>query len=472
MMGKRKRKRGADRAALPPQLEQVNLNAAGIDVGSAEHWVAVPEGRAGDGERDVRRFGAFTADLNALADWLEACGIETVAMESTGVYWIPLYELLESRGLEVCLVNPRHLKNVPGRKTDVLDCQWLQVLHTFGLLRGSFRPKEEICVLRGYQRQREMLVKSRSQHIQHMQKALDQMNIKLHKVVSDITGSTGMAIIRAIVGGERNPKELAKHRDRRCKSSEGEIERSLEGTWRQEHLFALRQALELYDVYTAQLGQCDAQIEAQLKRLEGRGSGGAGGGTTKRKRTTNRSRPSFDAMSELYRVTGVDLTEVDGIAETTALALVAEIGTDMTPWPTEKHFCSWVGLCPGVNVSGGKRLSGRNRRTASRVKQHFLRAAQGLAHSDSALGAYYRRLKRRLGAPKALRAAAHKLARIVYKMLKHGTAYVDVGQEYYERQHRQRVVQGLRRRAKALGYELKECTPESALQGAPATAGA
>ncbi len=459
-MGKRKHKRGAKRGAtLPPQLEQVNLNAAGIDVGSTEHWVAVPAGRDPQGGRDVRRFGAFTADLHALAQWLEACGIETVAMESTGVYWIALYELLESRGIEVFLVNPRHLRNVPGRKTDVLDCQWLQVLHTFGLLRGSFRPTEEICVLRGYQRQREMLVRCRVQHVQHIQKALDQMNIKLHKVVSDITGATGMAIIRAMVGGERDPKELAKHRDRRCKSSTDVIEKSLEGTWREEHLFALRQAVELYDVYTTQLVQCDAQIEAQLKKLQGPSAGGPGGAPSKRKRTTNRSRPSFDARAELYRITGVDLTAVDGIAETTALALVAEIGTDMTPWPTGKHFCSWAALCPGNNVSGGKRLSGRNRRSANRVKQLFLMAAQALTHSDSALGAYYRRLKGRLGAPKALRAAAHKLARIVYEMLKYRRAYVDVGQDYYERQFRERVVRGLRRRAKALGYELTELSP-------------
>jgi len=451
---------------LPPQLEQVNLNAAGIDVGSREHWVAVPKGRSREGG-DVRCFGAFTADLKELADWLEACGIETVAMESTGVYWIPLYELLVSRGFDVQLVNPRQLKNVPGRKTDVMDCQWLQILHTFGLLRGSFRPREEICVLRGYERQREMLVRSRATPVQHMQKALDQMNVKLHKVVSDITGSTGLGIVRAIVGGERDPKELAKHRDRRCKSSVEEIEKALEGTWREEHLFALRQAVELYDVYTQQLEACDRKIEEQLKKLgkelgdgEGGGSGGGRGGRGMRKGKggTNRSRPSFDVRGELYRITGVDLTEVGGIAETTALGLVAEIGTDMSAWPTEKHFASWAGLCPGNNVSGGKRLSGKNRRCASRVKQLLLMGAKGVANSDCALGAFYRRMRSRVGATKALRATAHKLARIVYKMLKYRRGYKDMGAEYYEQRYRERVVRQLRRRAKAMGFELKECS--------------
>jgi transposase len=460
-MGKRRRRQGANQAGLSPQLEQVNLNAAGIDIGSEEHWVAVPAGRDPDGQ-DVRCFAAFTADLHALADWLERCGIDTVAMESTGVYWIPLFELLENRGFEVCLVNPSHLKNVPGRKTDAVDCQWAQMLHSFGRLRASFRPEEEICVLRGYLRQREMLVKYRSHHIQHIQKALEQMNIKLHKAVSDITGVTGMAIIRAILDGERDPLELAQHRDRRCKNPIEVIAKSLEGHWRAEPLFALGQAVELYDAYTAQLDACDAQIEAHMKGLE---DAGGDHPPPSRKSTTNRSQPSFDAHSELYRMIGVDLTQIDGSAATSALGLVSEVGIDMSAWPTEKHFCSWLTLCPGNKVSGGKRLSGRTRRSSSRAKQLFKLAARSLENSRSALGAYYRRLKARLGAPKANTAVAHKLARIFYNMLKHRTAYVDVGQDYYETRYRDRVVQSLQRRARALGYELTQAPPTPVPQG-------
>lgn len=459
-MGKRRRRKPEEKVGLPPQLQQVNLNAAGIDIGSEEHWVAVPAGRDPEGQ-DVRCFGAFTADLRTLAEWLTRCGIDTVAMESTGVYWIPLFELLESRGFEVYLVNPGHLKNVPGRKTDVVDCQWAQVLHTFGLLRASFRPEEEICMLRGYHRQRKMLVAYRSHHIQHMQKALEQMNVKLHKVVADLTGSTGMAIVRAILAGERDPVVLASLRDRRCKNPVEVIAKSLEGNWRVEHVFALEQAVTLYDAYTEQLAACDGQIEAHLKTLPDR-SGGQQPPEPSRKPTTNRSLPAFDARSELYRMVGVDLTRIDGIAATTALGLVAEAGIDMSPWPTEGHFCSWLTLCPGNKVTGGKRLSGKTRRSSNRAKELFRLAARSLEHSQSALGAFYRRMKGRLGAPKAIIATAHKLARIFYNMLKHGTEYVDVGVQYYENRYRERLLQGLKRRARALGYELTEVAPTPA----------
>ena len=323
---------------LPPELRHVHLHAAGIDVGAGGHYVAIPPGRDPEG-RDVREFGAFTADLYTLAEWLRRCGIETVAMESTGVYWIPLFELLAERGFEVRLVDPRQLKNVPGRKSDVLDCQWIQQLHTFGLLAAAFRPEDQICVLRSYLRQRAMLVTYASHHIQHVQKALEQMNVKLTRVVSDVTGVTGMRIIRAILGGQRDPRALAGLRDRRCQHDEATIARSLEGSWRPEHLFALRQAVELLDFYQQQLVVCDREIEAYLGRFDAKpGSETLPG----RPRTTKPSRtaPTFDVRTHLYRLTGVDLTRIDGIDAHTALKVLAETGLDMSRWPTEKHFAS------------------------------------------------------------------------------------------------------------------------------------
>ena len=394
---------------LPPQLKRVNLDAAGIDIGAAEHWAAVPPGRNTEGQ-DVRRFGAFTGELCALADWLKQCGIQTVAMESTGVYWIPLYELLVERGFEVLLVDARQAKNVPGRKTDVLDCQWLQELHTYGLLRGAFRPVDQVCILRSYLRQRSMLVSYASHHIQHMQKALEQMNLKLSHVVSDITGLTGRGIIKAILSGERDPVKLAKLRDPRCKSSEATVARALEGHYREEHLFTLQQAVELVEFYQQQMTACDRQIEACLQQFEEKSSETP---MTTRRRKRRRG-IAFDARSYLYRMTGIDLTQIDSIEGNTALTVISEIGLDMSRWPTEKHFGSWLGLAPGSKVSGGKRLSGRTKPSANRAAAALRLAAQSLNQSQSALGAYFRRLKARLGALKALTAAAYKLARIVY----------------------------------------------------------
>lgn len=309
------------RDPLPPQLAQVHLNAAGIDVGSEFHFVAVPGDRDG---QPVRRFSAFTADLLALADWLTQCGVETAVLESTGVYWIPLFELLESRGFQVLLVDPRRLKSVPGRKTDVLDCQWLQQLHTFGLLSAAFRPEGEVAVLRSYLRQREMLVQYASQHIQHMQKALHQMNVKLDKVLSDITGLTGMSIIQAILDGERNPQVLAKHRDCRCQREESEIAEALRGTWRDEHLFALRQAVLLFRAYQQQIAECDRQIAAHLATMTDR-SGGTSLPAEKRVRGKRRNEPGFDTRGSLHRVTGVDLTRIDGLDGHSVLRIIAEI---------------------------------------------------------------------------------------------------------------------------------------------------
>jgi transposase len=439
-------------ATLPPELRRVNLNAAGIDIGAERHYVALPEGRDPEGG-DVRAFGAFTADLYVLADWLTRCGIETVAMESTGVYWIPLFELLSERGFAVKLVDPRQLKHVPGRKTDVLDCQWIQQLHTFGLLSAAFRPDDQICVLRSYLRHRAMLVTYASHHIQHMQKALEQMNVKLAHVVSDIAGLTGLAIIRAILAGLRDPQALATLRDPRCKADAETIARALEGNWRSEHLFELRQAVELVEFYQQQIAACDHEIEAQLTRFADK-SGGQPLADAARRQKARRTAPRFDARQHLHRLTGVDLTRIDGIDAPTALKIVAEIGLDMTRWPTEKHFASWLSLAPGSKVSGGKKISGRTKPSASRVAAALRLAASSLYHSKSALGAFHRRLKARLGAPKAITATAHKLARLIYRMLRFGTEYVDHGQDYYERRYQSRVVSNLTRRARELGYTL------------------
>lgn len=440
----------AKAAALPVELQHVHLNAAGIDVGAENHVVAVPVGR--DAET-VQQFGAYTQELYRLAEWLKQCEIETVVMESTGVYWIPLFQVLEERGFEVKLVDPRRLKHVPGRKTDVLDCQWLQQLHTFGLLSGAFRPEDQVCVLRSYLRQRAMLVRYASHHIQHMQKALTQMNVKLQHVVEDITGMTGMAIIRAILAGEHDPQRLAGLRDYRCKHDEKTIAQALQGHWRAEHLFELRQAVELYDFYHQKIAECDQGIEAQLHALADH-SGGKSPPARRKQRARNRNAPVVDFHQHLFRVAGVDLTTIDGIDTYTALKLISEIGVDMSPWPSAKHFGSWLGLCPGSNVSGGKVLSSKTKRSANRAAATLRLAAQGLRRSKTALGAYFRRKIAHLGTPKAITATAHKLARLVYAMLRNGTAYVDPGQDYYEQQHRKRVVKNLSRRARDLGYQL------------------
>ena len=339
--------------AKPEGLSQLNLNAAGIDVGATSHFVAVPEDCA---DQPVREFEAFTADLYRLADWLSECGVETVVMESTGVYWIPLFGVLEERGLEVMLVDPRRIKNVPGRKTDVRDCQWLQQLHTYGLLPGAFRPDGDIRRLRSYLRQRAMLVEYASQHIQHMQKTLTQMNVKLQHVIRDITGKTGMAIVEAIVNGERDPRKLARLRDPRIKADAATIARSLRGHWREEHIFELTQALELYWFYQDKIAECDQEIEAQLERFEDRSDGEPPAPNGKKRNQKNA--PRFDAQGQLYRMTGVDLTRIDGVDAYTALKVVSEIGTGMTKWPSAKHFASWLGLSPNNRITGASPEAG------------------------------------------------------------------------------------------------------------------
>ena len=433
-----------------PVFKQMNLNAAGIDIGSEEHYVAVPPGRDKDNQ-DVRSFGAFTSDLHALANWLKSCKIDSVAMESTGVYWIPLFELLISKGFDVILVNPRAIKNVPGRKTDVLDCQWIQQLHSYGLLQGSFRPDEQNSILRSYLRQRSMLISDASQYIQRMQKALEQMNIKLSKVIRDITGVTGMAIIRSILDGERDPKKLAKLRNPRCKNNAATIAKSLHGNWRNEHLFALEQAVEAFDFYQKQIANCDEKIEKHLSIFDDRGDSGT---LKKTRRLTGRNKLSFDARSHLYRITGVDLTRVDGLDSLSALSIIGEIGLDMSLWPTEKHFASWLGLSPGSKISGGKVLSSKTKKCANRAAHYLRLAAYSLKRNNSAIGAFFRRKKAQLGPAKATTATAHKLARIIYNMLKHGTEYKDLGKDYYEERYRARVIQNLKRRAKQFGCQL------------------
>jgi transposase len=430
------------------QFELAHPNAAGIDIGSASHFVAVPADRD---EQPVREFKAFTADLEALADWLDACGVETVAMESTGVYWIALFELLESRGFTVYLVNARHVKNVSGRKSDVLDCQWLQQLMSFGLLCAAFRPKGEICVLRALSRQREMLAQYQGRHVQHMQKALAQMNLQLANVISDIAGQTGLKILRAIIAGERNPVALASLRHERIRASEAEIVKSLQGNWREEHLFALKQALELYDAYARSLDECDRQLAAHLAGLACHEPPAE----RQQRRARRRRDPApFDLRLALFRVCGVDLTRIDGIDTGTALKMLAEVGPDLSRFKSAKHFASWLGLCPGTKISGGKLLSGASKRTANRLAQALRLAAVSLRNSKSALGAYYRRLCARLDKPKAVRATAHKLARLIYTLLTKGTEYLDRGQAYYEERYQQRVLHHLNRKAAAMGFKL------------------
>ena len=432
-------------------LEQIKPHAAGIDVGAEEVYVAVPPDRD---QQSVRSFPTYTADLRRLAEWLKACKIETVAMEATGVYWIPLYEILEEEGFEVYLVNARHLKNVSGRKTDVLDCQWIQQLHTYGLLSPSFRPPEEIVSIRSLVRHREMLVQYRSAHIQHMQKALTLMNVRLTNVLSDISGVTGLKIIRAILSGEQNPQKLATLREPGCKKSEAEIAKSLEGHYKREHLFTLKQALELYDFYDRQLEACDAELEAMYQKFdppENPGTPPPAPRTKKRRK----NQAHFDLAPSLYRLTGVDLTQIDGVDELTVQKVLSEIGTDMSKWPTVKHFTSWLCLCPNNKVTGGKIVQRGVQPTKNRASTALRIAAASLKRSDSSLGAFYRRMRARAGTPVAVTSTAHKLARIIYHMLKERVPYQDFGVDYYEQQFRARAIHNLNRRAAKLGFRLE-----------------
>jgi len=358
------------------KLSQINPDAAGIDIGSTEHYVAVP---VGSDEESVRSFSSFTQDLHALVAWLQPCNIKTVAMESTGVYWIPLYDLLIEKGFEVNVVNARHLKNVSGRnKTDVVDCQWIQRLHSDGLLSGSFRPEKAICQLRAYHRQRERLISQVSKHILQRQKALSQMNLQWHNAISDVTGATGMKIIRAIISGEPDPKKLAQFRDGRCKNSIETIEKSLEGYYQEEPLFSLKQAVDLYDVYQLSIGDCDKEIEKVLLKFEDKSTNQTP--AKKERKQDNSNTPKFDLHGHLFRMIGVDLTDIAGLSRHTVFKIVSEVGLDMNQWKTEKHFSSWLGLSPANKISGGTRLSGRTIPTKNRCRR---RISYGSHHAVS-----------------------------------------------------------------------------------------
>jgi transposase len=431
-------------------LECIEPNAAGIDVGAREIYVAV----AGDRDPEpVRCFSTFTEELQAIAAWLKQCGVASVAMESTGVYWIPLYEVLEEAGLRVCLVNSRHVKHVPGRKSDVSDCQWLQYLHSVGLLRGSFRPEAAICALRALSRHRSNLVEAAAVHVQHMQKALTQMNLQIHHVLSDITGKSGLAIVDAILAGKRDPEQLAKLADGRIRAERETVIKSLVGNYRSEHLFTLRQSLEAYRHYQKMLLDCDREIEQRMGQLPNQPNGGQPlEGHKRGKRRKNQFH--FDMGKELYRVLGTDLTVVPGLSALTVHTLVTEIGTDFGRFPNVAAFTSWLTLCPGSNKSGGKVLSSKTRKSNSRLAAALRLAAQTLHKSHSYLGAYYRRMRARLGAPQAITAAAHKLARIVYHLITTRTAYDESIFALEEQKLALRNQHRLHKQARALGFQL------------------
>lgn len=438
----RPRRKSKRSAPLKPQdltlgLSVVHPKAAGIDVGNREHYVAVPP--LLDAE-PVRVFGCFTTDLKALADWLKQCGIETVAMQSTGVYWIALYDILSERGIKVFLVNARDTKNMPGRKTDVQECQWLLKLHVFGLLKNSFRPEEEILVMRSYWRQRQQHIGDASRCIQHMQKALTQMNVQLANAISDISGTTGQAILTAILAGERDPRKLAKFRDPRIKASEAVIADSLEGNWRLELLFVLKQELESYQMFQKKIVECDEQLQRHYQTMAAKADPNLLPEVPRDKRAHGNIPAGFDLREELYRTVGVDLTGIDGINVLTAQTVMAEVGCDMSRFDTEAHFVAYLGLSPNNQISGGKVVGRDKRKTKNRAGVALRLAAGTLLRSDTYLGAQYRRLRTRLGAPKARKAMANKLARIIYRMLKFGEAYVDKGKEFYEEKYRSQQI--------------------------------
>jgi transposase len=445
----------------PAIWEMINPHAAGIDVHSEEMWVCVPVDHA---ERKVRKFGAYTDDLYAIVEFLRTYQITSVAMESTGVYWIPLYQVLEERGFSVCVTNARHLKSIAGRpKTDKRDCQWIQRLHSYGFLKASFRPHETICQLRAIQRHRSTLIQEASRHIQHMQKALDQMNLKLSKVLTDITGVSGMTIIEQILKGERKPKTLATFRDHRCKRSEAEIAKALTGDYRDEHLFVLAQALEGYRFVQSQRQACDREIEARLqamdKQVDASQTPPPPRPKVSRSKRANTMQFSGDGHTLLYEIFGTDVTAIPGLDVTSGCVLYSELGADLNAWKDEKYFVSWLGLSPAERSSAGRVKSNKTKKMNTRASQVFQLAAQSVGRSKTALGAFYRRLKARIGAPKALTATARKLAVIFYRMVTRREPYREAGETAYTQQQKDRFLKRLKRQAKQFGYVLTPQEP-------------
>ncbi len=448
-MSKRPRVLRSKRKVIGP-IMIVNPDAAGIDAGSEEHWVSVPEDRD---EQPVRAFGTFTEDLSALADWLVACGIKTVAIEATGVYWIPLFEVLEQRGLAPKLVDSRSIGRRNKKKTDVVDCQWIRQLHTHGLLDGAFRPNAEMLPLRAFMRQRRMLIEYASDHIRHMQKALDLMNLKLHLVISDITGVTGLRIMHAILDGKHDPKELAAMREPSCKNSEETIAKALVGNYRDEHLFALRQAVELFEEYGKKLSACDEKIAAALAAFDKKAE--RSNLPTKLSKHRRKNQPRFDARALIYEMAGVDLTAIDGLDGSSILTILSETGTDMSAWPSDGHFASWLALAPNKWITGGRPLAKKPPVIhPNRAAQAFRLAAQTLERASCALGAFFRRIQSRHGRAVAIKATAHKLATIFSSILKTRTPYRDPGVDYYEQRYQERLFNSLQRKAAALGFQL------------------
>ena len=439
-------------AKTTPQLPTIKPHAGGIDIGATQIQVAVP---LDADEKPIRTFTTFTDDLLSIRDWLKACGVKTVAMESTSVYWIPLFQILEAAQIEVCLVNARHAKNVPGKKTDISDCQWLQYLHSVGLLRASFRPHEQICAVRSLLRHRSALVRYASDHVRHLHKALTQMNIQIQHVISDLTGVTGLAILEAILSGERDGQKLAALKDHRIKASHHTIARSLQGDWRPEHLFVLQQALATWKHYQQLIAQCDEQIEKDLATFPSQPQAHPRPAPATSPRRAQRNEPRFDARAQLHRLCGVDLTQVPGVQVHTALVLFTELGPDFVQrFPTAKCFGSWLGLCPDNRITGGKIISAKTREVKSRSAEALRLAAQSLWRAKNYLGDCFRRWKARLGTAKAITAMAHKLARILWHMIKHRAPYDPNVWAAAEEKLKKKKIQRLHQQATALGYQL------------------
>jgi transposase len=427
----------------------IHPNAAGIDLGSREHWVALPPGRS---QQTVQSFECYTEDLEKMARWLKHNGIETIAMESTGVYWVPVYQVLERHGFDVQLVSTKHMKTVPGRKTDIIDCQWIQYLHERGLLQGSFRPADAICVIRSYVRQRENLIDESSRHILRMQKALEQMNIQLHKVVRDITGQTGQKIIEAILEGERDPNKLAAYRNYRCHKSIEEIAKGMVGDWREEHLFCLRQEYEAYKFIRRQISACEQAALQVLKQLEQK--------TDISNLPPSKSKEADNELRQvLFLATGVDLTKISGLAPTSIQSIIAETGVDITRWHSEKAFANWCNLAPKNKITGGKRYRVAKESAVNRVAGIFRIAARTLANSHTALGAFYRRMRGRKGSTFANSVTAHKLCKIFYRMLKYGDSFVELGANYYDGKYKEIVAKSAIKRLRKLGYSVQLSLP-------------